>query len=160
MAVYLVRHAHAGSRHSDPHDRYRQLSEKGWRRADVITELLAGLDVDQVLSSPATRCVQTVQGVADGHGIDIVETEDLWEDADTSDAMAVLAEAVGGKQSNTVVVCSHGNLIPVIVEQLAEAGATIKGRGCEKGSVWVLDHDGKKFTRCTYISKTVEMLFD
>jgi len=160
MAVYLVRHAHAGARHADHHDRYRQLSEKGWRRAGVLTELLADVPVDQVLSSPATRCVQTVQGVADRHGLDIVETEDLWEDADTSAVMAVLADAVGGKKSNTVVVSSHGNLIPVIVEQLGEAGAKIKGRGCEKGSVWVLDHDGKKFTRCTYISKTVEMLFD
>lgn len=160
MAVYLVRHAHAGARDSNNHDRYRQLSDKGWRRAAVITELLADVDVDRVLSSPATRCVQTVQGVADGHGLELIEHDDLWEDADTRDVMAVLEDAVGGKKSRTVVVCSHGNLIPVIVEQLAASGAKVKGRGCEKGSVWVLDHDGKRFTKCTYISKTVEMLFD
>ena len=160
MAVYLVRHAHAGSRHADSHDRYRQLSDKGWRRAGVITELLADIQVDEVISSAATRCVQTVQGVADRHGLEVIENDDLWEDADTDDVMAVLAAAVDGKKSNTVVVCSHGNLIPVIIEQLGAAGAKIKGRGCEKGSVWVLDHDGKKFTHCTYISKTVEMLFD
>ena len=160
MAVYLVRHAHAGSRNSNRHDRYRQLSEKGWRRAKVITELLADVEVDRVLSSPATRCVQTVEGVAESHGLEIVEHEDLWEDADTHDVMNVLEDAVDGKKSRTVVVCSHGNLIPVIVEQLAAAGAKVKGRGCEKGSIWVLDHDGKRFTKCTYISKTVEMLFD
>jgi len=90
----------------------------------------------------------------------VIETEDLWEDANTSDVMDVLAEAVGGKKSRTVVVSSHGNLIPVIVEQLAAAGAKVRGRGCEKGSIWVLDHNGKKFTHCTYISKDVEMLFD
>lgn len=160
MAVYLVRHAHAGARQSEQHDRYRQLSEKGWRRAGVITELLAEVEVDLVLSSPATRCVQTVEGTAEAHGLEVIETEDLWEDADTNDVMAVLAEAVDGKKSRTVVVSSHGNLIPIIVEQLAAAGAKIKGRGCEKGSVWVLDHNGKKFTACTYISKDVEMLFD
>lgn len=160
MAVYLVRHAHAGSRNSDIHDRYRQLSDKGWRRATAITDLLADVEVDAVLSSPATRCVQTVQGVADRHGLDVAEHEDLWEDADTRDVMRVLEQAVGGRQSRTIVVCSHGNLIPVIVEQLAAAGAKVKGRGCEKGSIWVLDHDGKRFTKCTYISKTVELLFD
>jgi len=160
MAVYLVRHAHAGARHSDNRDRYRQLSEKGWRRAGVITDLLADVDIDHVLSSPATRCVQSVQGVADGHGLEVIEHDDLWEDTDTEDVMKVLDDAVDGKRSNTVVICSHGNLIPVIVEQLAAAGAKVKGRGCEKGSVWVLDHDGKRFTKCTYISKTVEMLFD
>ena len=160
MAVYLVRHAHAGARRSNPHDRYRQLSEKGWRRAEVITELLSDVDVDEVLSSPATRCVQTVQGVANRHDLEVIEDDDLWEDADTRDVMTVLDRAVDGKASRTVVVCSHGNLIPVIVEQLADQGAKVKGRGCEKGSVWVLDHDGKRFTACTYISKTVEMLFD
>ena len=157
MAVYLVRHAHAGARQSEQHDRYRQLSEKGWRRAGVITEALSEVDV---LSSPATRCVQTVEGTAAAHGLEVIETEDLWEDANTSDVMDVLAEAVGGKKSRTVVVSSHGNLIPVIVEQLAAAGAKVRGRGCEKGSIWVLDHNGKKFTHCTYISKDVEMLFD
>ncbi len=160
MAVYLVRHAHAGARQSHTHDRYRQLSEKGWRRAGVITELLSTVDVDEVLSSPATRCVQTVQSTAEHHGLEVVEHEDLWEDSDTRDVMAVLEAAVDGKRSRTVVVCSHGNLIPVIVEQLAAAGAKVKGRGCEKGSIWVLEHNGKKFTECTYISKTVEMLFD
>ncbi len=101
-----------------------------------------------------------MQGVADQHGLEVVEHEDLWEDADTRDVMKVLEAAVDGKRSRTVVVCSHGNLIPVIVEQLAAAGAKVKGRGCEKGSVWVLEHNGKKFTSCTYISKTVEMLLD
>jgi phosphohistidine phosphatase SixA len=160
MAVYLVRHAHAGSRQPDNHDRYRQLSDKGWRRANVITDILDDLEIDNVLSSPATRCVQTVQGVADRHDLEVIEHEDLWEDADTDAVMDVLESAVGGGTSRTVVVCSHGNLIPVIVEQLALAGAKVKGRGCEKGSIWVLDHDGKRFTACTYISKTVEMLFD
>lgn len=160
MAVYLVRHAHAGARQSEQHDRYRQLSEKGWKRAGVITELLAEAEVDLVLSSPATRCVQTVQETAEAHGLEVIETEDLWEDADTVDVMSVLSEAVGGRKSRTVVVSSHGNLIPIIVEQLGAAGAKIKGRGCEKGSIWVLEHNGKKFTHCTYISKDVEMLFD
>ena len=160
MAVYLVRHAHAGARKSEQHDRYRQLSEKGWRRAEVITDLLSEVDVDVVLSSPATRCVQTVQGAAEKLGLDVVETDDLWEDADLTDVFQVLTDAVGGKKSRTVVACSHGNLIPIIVEQLGAAGAKIKVRGCEKGSIWVLDHNGKKFTACTYISKDVEMLFD
>ena len=79
MAVYLVRHAHAGARHSEQHDRYRQLSEKGWRRAGVITELLSDVDVDLVLSSPATRCVQTVQGTAEAAPFDRRELDALLD---------------------------------------------------------------------------------
>lgn len=154
MAIYLVRHAHAGARDNHGRDVYRQLSDKGWRRAKAIVELLSEVDVSAVMSSPATRCVQTVEALAESKGLEVTEHEDLWEDADTNDVMSLIEQHTDGN----VVICSHGNLIPIIVEQLGERGAKIKGRGCEKGSVWVLDHNGKRFTKATYISKTVEML--
>ncbi len=157
MAIYLVRHAHAGSREStSQHDRYRTLSDKGRKRAQVIADLLESVDISAILSSPATRCVQTVEPLAESHGLMIVEHEDLWEDADTHDVMAILDLHTKGN----VVISSHGNLIPVIVEQLGRQGAKIHGRGCEKGSIWVLEHDGKRFSKATYISRTTELLLD
>ena len=157
MAIYLVRHAHAGSRESsNSHDRYRQLSDKGRKRAKAIAVLLENVNFEAILSSPATRCLQTVEPLAEGRDLDIIEHEDLWEDADTRDVMKVLDAHTKGN----VVVSSHGNLIPVIVEQLGRNGATIRGRGCEKGSIWVLDHDGTRFSAATYISKTTELLLD
>ncbi len=154
MAIYLVRHAHAGSRQSGGRDRYRQLSDKGWRRANILVDLFAETKIRAILSSPATRCVQTVEPLAKATGLEIVELDELWEDANTLDVMAVLLANMKG---NTVV-SSHGNLIPIIVEQLGEAGAKIKGRGCEKGSIWQLDSKGKRFVKASYTSKRTEML--
>lgn len=155
MAIYLVRHAHAGSRRpTSSHDRYRLLSDKGKRRAVAVAELLSDVKIRSIISSPATRCVQTVEPLAANLGLEVVEHDDLWEDADTKDAMAILDANSKGNS----VICTHGNLIPILVEQLGEAGAKIKGRGCEKGSIWVLDHNGKRFTKASYISKNSEML--
>ncbi len=154
MAVYLIRHAHAGARDSSRHDRYRTLSEKGWRRAHTRVDVRSEVEITGILSSPATRCVQTVEPLATATGLEITEHGDLWEDASTNDVMALLDANIDGN----VVMSSHGNLIPLMVEQLAARGVRVKGRGCEKGSIWVLDHDGREFTKATYVSKTVEMV--
>lgn len=157
MSIYLVRHAHAGSRQSSSaHDRYRTLSDKGWKRASKLVDVLAGVDIELILSSPATRCVQTVEPLATARGLQIVEHDDLWEDAATADVMAILEK----HRDTETVICSHGNLIPVVVEQLADAGARVRGRGCEKGSIWVLDHNGRAFSHATYISRNSELILD
>ncbi len=159
MAVYLIRHAHAGSRGPGHHDIYRPLSEKGARRATALVELLADVPFASILSSPATRCVQTVEPLAAARGMEIVESEDLWEDADVTDVLELIERAAAeGSVDSNVAVSSHGNLIPIIVEVLAARGVPIKGRGCEKGSVWLLEHDGASFTSARYTSKTAEML--
>ena len=65
MDLYLVRHAHAGSRSSwEGRDLHRPLSKKGRRQADAIADLLAEAGIERLLSSPARRCVQTLEPLA------------------------------------------------------------------------------------------------
>ena len=35
-------------------------------------------------------------------------------------------------------LCSHGDIIPLIVDELAAAGVPLHGNGCAKASVWTL----------------------
>ncbi len=154
MDVYLIRHAHAGSRGPDNRDKWRTLSDKGHQRAGVLADLLADIEVAAVVSSPATRCVQTVEPLAARLGLLVEEDDTFWEDGSLDDALdAVLARAADG-----VVICSHGNIIPALIDWLARQGMPVTGRGCEKGSVWVLSHDGAEFTGARYISKVEEAL--
>jgi 8-oxo-dGTP diphosphatase len=147
MKLYLVRHGHAGTRaSSDLHDKYRFLSERGRLEAKRIAAAFAGINVSAVVSSPSTRCVQTVQPLADVLGLPVVEDERLWEDADIADAVTLLHEHA----ETGAVLCSHGNLIPEILHWLIRDGMTTKGRGCAKGSVWTLTHTGGTFTKARY----------
>src|SRR5262249_55413614 len=63
--VYLVRHAKAGSREQwRADDDLRPLTTKGWRQAEGLVEAFADRPLASILSSPAVRCVQTVEPLA------------------------------------------------------------------------------------------------
>lgn len=149
MDLYFIRHAHAGDRLAEHHDRYRHLSDRGHARAKEIANFLADANITRVISSPATRCVQTVEPLAKSLGLEVEEHDGLWEDSLRDDALAVLNK-VG---SEGVAICTHGNIIPEVLELLADNGTKIKGRGCEKGSIWVLTWEKKRFKKARYLAR-------
>jgi 8-oxo-dGTP diphosphatase len=149
MRLYLIRHAQAGDRLIGSSDLYRPLSPKGHRRAKQLAKMLQDRGITRILSSPATRCVQTVEPLADGLGVEVEEQPDLWEGSEVSHALALLEL----RPEPAIVACSHGDLIPELIESLAASGTAVAGRGCEKGSIWVLDHDGRRWTRARYVSR-------
>ncbi|WLR57486.1 histidine phosphatase family protein [Mesobacillus subterraneus] len=60
--VYFVRHAH--SAFSLEHEETRELSEKGWRDAEKVTQILIQENINQIISSSYVRARQTVDGLA------------------------------------------------------------------------------------------------
>lgn len=148
MQLFMVRHAHAGQRSHDGRDIYRPLSDTGKQRAVELVEVFAGRPIERLLSSPATRCSQTLAPLAADRGLPVEETESLWEGSSIADAVAAM-EAVG---AGAVVACSHGDIIPAMIDLLATQGAEVSGRGCELGSIWVLDHEDGRWQRARYVS--------
>ena len=52
------------------------------------------------------------------------------------------------------VLCSHGDLIPEVLDPLLREGMVIiGGRGCEKGSIWSLDARGRDIVSGTYTAR-------
>ena len=48
-------------------------------------------------------------------------------------------------------MCSHGDLIPEVLNRLPREGmSVIGGRSCEKGSVWTLEVRGRDIVSGTY----------
>ncbi|MFD1677204.1 histidine phosphatase family protein [Alicyclobacillus fodiniaquatilis] len=74
--LYFVRHAHSTY---TPDEFGRPLSAQGIADANRVTELLLREDIDVVVSSPYKRAVQTVQGIADFLGNEILIEMDLRE---------------------------------------------------------------------------------
>lgn len=147
--VFLIRHAHAGARQSGHRDKYRPLSEKGHARAEDIAELLGSESIGRVLSSSATRCVQTVEPLAASKGLAITETESLWEGAPIDEALELLQRHA----PEGLVACSHGDIIPELIDWLGDNGTPVSGHGCEKGSIWVLTFNDKRCTEARKIKK-------
>lgn len=148
--VFLVRHAHAGDRARWPgDDAQRPLSEKGWRQAEGLVALLSGQPVGRVLSSPSLRCVQTVEPLARDRGLAVDQVDELLEGADPDDALTLLEEDAGA-----VVACTHGDIVPGVLDLLRGAGASFAGEmAWPKASTWVLEGGaaGEGFERARYL---------
>ncbi|GJM37124.1 MAG: hypothetical protein DHS20C19_04910 [Acidimicrobiales bacterium] len=150
MSLYLVRHAHALDRSGwSVDDLDRPLSDRGRSQAALIATFFADHHVRAVYSSQAIRCVDTVAATADTHTLEVEVRRELTEGARPNDLLELLREeaAVDGD----VVLCSHGDLIPEVLNRLLRDGMAVLGpRGCEKGSVWELETRGRDITRGVY----------
>lgn len=141
MTLYLVRHAHAGSRsHWEGPDAERPLSDKGWAQAEAITAHLAEAPVKRVLSSAAVRCQQTVGAVARTRGLEVEVHPALTEGATAAQTTTLLWELAG--EGADVALSSHGDVIPNAIEALRADGVDVGDRhGLPKGTLYVLDVD-------------------
>jgi broad specificity phosphatase PhoE len=143
MAIHLVRHAKAGSRPSwQQPDDLRPLTDGGLVQAGSIADRLAPLDVARIVSSRYVRCVQTVQPLADKLGLVVDLHPALAEEADMKQAWALLEDVAA--QPGDTVLCSHGNVIPGLLDRLHRRGIDLvaEERSCHKGSVWTVEVDG------------------
>jgi len=140
MTVFLIRHAHAGDRSEwNGDDRGRPLSAKGNRTAEGLARALGDRPVMRVMSSPAVRCIETVEPLADKVGMP-VETSDLL--AEGSDPVEVI-RLIRAHKGGDLAICSHGDVIPEVIEILAAEGMDIDGEvGNRKGSFWALELNG------------------
>lgn len=75
--IYFVRHAESNDRIHN--DRLRLLTEKGMRDRKLVTNYLCNRPIDQILSSPYLRAVDTVKQLADLKKLPINRIEDFRE---------------------------------------------------------------------------------
>jgi 8-oxo-dGTP diphosphatase len=122
----LVRHASAGARAAwAGDDRERPLDGRGRAQALELVSRLDSFGIDAIYSSPATRCVQTVEQLASARELHVVTRDELSEERQSDDGLALLRELAG----ENVVVCGHGGL-----EQSLR-----NPRKWRKGAAFVLD---------------------
>ena len=108
----------------DEHDHLRPLDERGRRQAAAYPEVYSGYGVERVLTSPYTRCRQSVEPLAAALDLPVEERSELAERSTGADVHA-LARELGAA---TAVLCTHGDVIGEVL-----------GEEPEKGSTWVLD---------------------
>jgi len=146
----VIRHAKAGDREDwKGDDRQRPLTKSGARQAEALTELLNNEPIDKVLSSPFTRCVQTVEPLATARKLPVESRKDLEEGSGGESIVRLVQEFKG----RNVVACTHGDLVEELVEQLIQKGLLSRSQAkMEKGSTWVLEETAGKITGARYLA--------
>lgn len=139
MSVYVVRHAKAGSRSQwRGEDHRRPLSGAGRRQAKALAKRLAPEAPTSLWASPFVRCVQTLEPLAKRRQLTVRADDRLGEGAPLAQVLALLAEAGDG-----AVLCSHGDVIPELIQALARRGTELRTPpDWRKATLWVLDGEG------------------
>jgi 8-oxo-dGTP diphosphatase len=107
MPLLLVRHASAGDRDAwEGDDRERPLDERGRKQAVELVERVRPYPIEAILSSPARRCVETVEPLAHARGLEIEQRAELSEERQGTDGTGLVRSLAG----RNVVVCGHGGL--------------------------------------------------
>lgn len=132
---YLVRHAKAGQRKDwFDDDRLRPLSNAGWRQATALADWLMARTSGPLLSSTYLRCRQTLEPLGDALGLPVVDEVRLSEGEPFGPALDLLSEAPDG-----AVFCTHGDLLPELIQALVRRGALLATMpDWRKGVVWEL----------------------
>jgi 8-oxo-dGTP pyrophosphatase MutT (NUDIX family) len=147
-STYLVRHAKAGDRTMwTEDDRLRPLSKKGRRQAEQLVVAFRNREIGSVISSPSLRCVQTVRPLALDRGLALVTDAALAEGAPLERALDLLDRVA----TTPAVLCTHGDLIPLVIEHLRDVGVEIDDDAdWKKGSIWAVERAGGSVVRASY----------
>ena len=141
MEVHLVRHACAGSKGDWPGpDVERPLDEVGRAQARDLADHLDGVRLRRLLASPALRCTQTFDEVAERHGLALETTGMLAADADP----VLLLQALADPALADAALCTHGETLKGLLPLLQRAATRVQADADDderlllKGSVWTL----------------------
>jgi 8-oxo-(d)GTP phosphatase len=118
----VVRHAKATPRGSwSGPDPLRPLDQRGQDRAAALAPLMAAFGVRRLVSSPSTRCLDTLKPYAAQARIALRSKEGLSEEgfaADDSKAPHHMQRMI--QRGTPVAVCGHGPVLPPMLAVLAE----------------------------------------
>ena len=126
FAIIVVRHGKAVPAEAwDGPDSSRPLLLRGNTQATDIAPSIAAYLPEKIFTSTAARCIATVTPLAALTGIRPKELAGLSQDAYESDE-ATIAQVLAKrmKSKKTVVLCSHGPVIPEIIRELADLTRT------------------------------------
>ncbi|MEV4471808.1 NUDIX domain-containing protein [Nonomuraea salmonea] len=136
VPLVLVRHGSAGSRDEwDGDDEARPLDERGAAQAAVLAAVLPAYRPGRLVSSPSARCVQTLEPYARVAGA-AIEVDPLLSEEDQDPRWT--PELVAALPPHAVV-CSHGKVLPGLVQALAGQDVRLP-----KGGLAVLHRAGER----------------
>jgi phosphohistidine phosphatase SixA len=153
VRIIVVRHGQAQAKNRwDGPDADRALVARGRRQATRLGRIIGGGRPTRVISSPALRCVQTVQPYAHHHDV-AVELSDQLSTAAGWAAVELCHQLVSSQtDDSTVVLCTHREVLVELLPQLSkefDRKITHRPPGA-KGGAWILRFHAGRLARVDY----------
>lgn len=142
--IYLLRHAEAAEKALGDTDFNRPLTARGREDAARMGQAMAERSwrPEVVLSSPALRCKETWDAVADAVPVDAIFHERILYDGSAADYVDAIAGAGG---HGSVLVCGHNPMTAEAADLLLDRRNdrdAFSRQGFKKGALAVIEIDG------------------
>jgi len=140
--VLIVRHATAGRKaryHGD--DRLRPLDRKGRAQAKSLVPQLLAFGASTLYAADRSRCVQTIEPLAQKLDVPIAVEPTLTEEAYAADPEAAQKRIleIAAEADGVPTVCSQGRVIPYLIQWWCDRDGVKPDKSRNrKGSTWVL----------------------
>ncbi len=146
MIIYFLRHANAGVKRLNPaKDEKRPLDKEGVLQCRYVGALLAALDVqvDQVITSPLKRSMQTASLVGNDIGFDAkLQVSDALRPSATFEDFRELLHA--GAKYEAIMVVGHNPNLTEFVSLIVTNGGSRKSIELKKGGIARVDYSPKR----------------
>lgn len=148
MTLFIVRHGKAGDREKwDRDDELRPLSKGGVKQADALADWLERESVAHILTSPAVRCRQTVEPLAQRTRVALEASDAIREGARLDETLALIDKVC----DEHTVLCTHGDVIGNLLWHLESVGVRLECHLLQKASTWVLDVESGGVIAARYV---------
>ena len=118
--ITVVRHADALMRPSfEGRDRERPLTELGRQQAEALGELLATRRLAGIVSSPAVRCLETVDPLVRRTGARLETDDALAESSSGEGAFRSILDAARRLDEGEVIAATHGPVFERLFDEVA-----------------------------------------
>ncbi len=136
FAIIALRHGKAVPAGSWPGtDSTRPLETEGAEQAEASARAIAAYAPKKLLSSTAARCLATIEPLANLVDRPVKSNPDLSQDSHedgTADLYRVISKRVAKRR--TTVLCSHGPVLPVMLDEIADATGSDRTRSLHRAA--------------------------
>jgi 8-oxo-dGTP diphosphatase len=150
--VHVIRHAKAKNRMewTDPDDA-RPLTKRGRREAAALAERFRADPPERLVSSPFTRCIETLDPIARELDLPIETTELLAEGADGMRALELLLAL---SPTGALACCTHGDVLYDLLRIVEASGVTLVGPlDAPVASTWALDVVDERVVEARFVER-------
>ena len=143
----LLRHAKAITRDEwQGEDDDRPLSSSGQNQAMRLLSTYQVFNIDQIHSSDAVRCYDTVKSMAKGLDIKLEVSSKLSENTykkDKEKAFDYVSELI--KEDKSILICSHNPILPIMLNKLTKKSEIEADEDkLSPADGWVIHRSGKE----------------
>lgn len=141
--VIVLRHASAGEKKDwRGRDLVRPLDDRGRRESAELSLLLRAYAPRRVISSATARCVESLLDYASALDVAFAAEQDFTLGSTTPErAAARFRELLGSSGSDGVLVCTHGELVPVLAREACPGEGLPEDPSLRKASFWVFHRE-------------------